>query len=488
VHTFYAKWTASISNATIAAIEDQTYTGAQITPTLNVSYQGSSLVEGTDYTPYYVSNINAGTATIYLYGAGTYTGSQTTSFTIKPRSLEGLSFSSIGNQVYTGFGIEPSVTVSDGGYTLVKDTDYTLDYHNNTAVGTASVTIRGINNFTATKTLNFTIVSPNVTPPDTKAPSLSGPSAKRTSASSVTIRFSSNEAGRYYYAVVESGAAKPQIITTGAGSPLVNGEQNLTINNLKSSSAKDVYLIAKDSAGNISAMLKVAAPTFIPANLVGWYKVDGGWYYYNAKHTRVTGWLKVGGAWYYLDARQSGKMATGVREISGGWFAFRGGDSGRMLTGWQKLSGTGYYFRGGDSGRAFTGWQKLSGVWYYFDTKTAQMATGVRKIGSGIFAFKGGDSGRMLTGWQKLSGTWYYFRGGESGRALTGWQWLGSAWYYFDTKTAQMATGWQSIGGKWYYLKGGDSGRMVTGKYKVGTVTYTFNSSGALVNPKKPVQ
>lgn len=69
-----------------------------------------------------------------------------------------LTFSKISNKGYTGKAIKPAVTVKDGSKKLVKGTDYTVSYKNNTKMGTATVTITGKGNYTGTKTLTFKIV------------------------------------------------------------------------------------------------------------------------------------------------------------------------------------------------------------------------------------------------------------------------------------------------------------------------------------------
>ena len=58
---------------------------------------------------------------------------------------------------YNGSAKTPTVTVSVNGTPLTLNTDYTLAYSNNTNVGTATVTITGINRYSGTVTRNFTI-------------------------------------------------------------------------------------------------------------------------------------------------------------------------------------------------------------------------------------------------------------------------------------------------------------------------------------------
>ena len=54
----------------------QTYTGSQITPAIVVKDGAATLTEGTDYTISYGENMNAGTGSIAIVGAGNYAGSE----------------------------------------------------------------------------------------------------------------------------------------------------------------------------------------------------------------------------------------------------------------------------------------------------------------------------------------------------------------------------------------------------------------------------
>jgi hypothetical protein len=150
----------NIGNGTFSTVSAQNYTGKAITPSVTVSYNGKTLVNGTDYTIAYSNNVNAGTATITITGKGNYTGSKTITFKINALNISGATTSSVSAQNYTGKAITPSVTVSYNGKTLVSGTDYTIAYSNNVNAGTATITITGKGNYTGTKTITFTIIKP----------------------------------------------------------------------------------------------------------------------------------------------------------------------------------------------------------------------------------------------------------------------------------------------------------------------------------------
>ena len=62
-------------------------------------------------------------------------------------------------KVYTGAQLTPSVTIEYKGKTLIQGTDYTLKYANNVNVGTATITITGIGNYSGTTTTTFKITN-----------------------------------------------------------------------------------------------------------------------------------------------------------------------------------------------------------------------------------------------------------------------------------------------------------------------------------------
>ncbi|MBO5377019.1 MAG: fibronectin type III domain-containing protein, partial [Ruminiclostridium sp.] len=153
---------ASISNATIAAIPNIAYTGTAQKPLLTVKYGSTTLTVGTHYTATYSNNTNVGTATVTITGIGNYGGTKTANFKITAKSISSATISTIADQTYTGSTIKPSVTVKDGSTTLTNGTHYTATYSNNTNVGTATVTITGIGEYSGTRTSTFRIVAKSI--------------------------------------------------------------------------------------------------------------------------------------------------------------------------------------------------------------------------------------------------------------------------------------------------------------------------------------
>ena len=78
----------SSSGNTISPISDVTYNGLAQTPAVTVKDGSTTLKQGTDYTVAYSDNVNAGTATVTVTGTGNYSGTMTSTFTIKKASLK----------------------------------------------------------------------------------------------------------------------------------------------------------------------------------------------------------------------------------------------------------------------------------------------------------------------------------------------------------------------------------------------------------------
>ncbi|MDD3794420.1 MAG: transglutaminase domain-containing protein [Lachnospiraceae bacterium] len=77
-------------------------------------------------------------------------------------SFRNASIASVGKQTYTGKPLTPAITVKFGTKTLVKGSDYKVEYQKNTNIGTASVTISGMGNYSGTRSLTFKITAKTV--------------------------------------------------------------------------------------------------------------------------------------------------------------------------------------------------------------------------------------------------------------------------------------------------------------------------------------
>ena len=96
------------------------------------------------------------------------------------------------------------------------------------------------------------------------APTLSDGSATRSSKTAATVKFTTNEAGTYYYKVVTHGATAPtadEIVKSTTKGTASAGETTFTLSNL-TEDARDVYIVVVSAAGGESAPLKVEIPAY----------------------------------------------------------------------------------------------------------------------------------------------------------------------------------------------------------------------------------
>ena len=110
---------------------------------------------------------------------------------------------------------------------------------------------------TKTYTVAIEYTAPN-------APTLSNGSATRTSKTGATVKFTTNEAGTYYYKVVTHGAAAPtadEIMKSTTHGTASAGETTITLSNL-TEDARDIYIVVVGAAGGESTALKVEIPAY----------------------------------------------------------------------------------------------------------------------------------------------------------------------------------------------------------------------------------
>ena len=169
----------NISNADVGPIQDQTYTGGQITPPVTVTDSVPSadtgLMQGVDYTLEYGDNVNVDTGgTVTLHGTGNYTGTKEVSFNIVAAGIGGGTDPAQGftvavypsTGVYSGAAHEPDVVVTYNGRVLTETMDYTVAYSgaNITGdqmieVGAYIITVTGRGNYQGSAQASYEITN-----------------------------------------------------------------------------------------------------------------------------------------------------------------------------------------------------------------------------------------------------------------------------------------------------------------------------------------
>lgn len=204
-----------LSKATVKMYADNTkkkivksyqYTGKKILPVITVTANGKTGTEGIDYTLTALDDCTSvGTHYVVIKSLkDDVVGTKTISYTIEGTKLSKaikkiLPVSSVS---YTGNSLTPRVLFSlNKGYTLTKNSDYTVKYTNNVNAGTATVTLTGINGYTGSMSAKFRIVPMDATVSENKV---------EATVSSNTVPYT-------------KGGAMPEVSVVRNGNSLVNG-------------------------------------------------------------------------------------------------------------------------------------------------------------------------------------------------------------------------------------------------------------------------
>ena len=134
----------SITGATVTLGTSLTYSGSKQTQNVSEVKLGDKILNTADYTLSDNTATNAGSYNLTVTGTGNYTGSIQQAFTVAKKSITP-NVEVTGTYTYTGSAITPTVTVKAGN-TPLAETDYALEYSNNTDAGEATVTVKATAN------------------------------------------------------------------------------------------------------------------------------------------------------------------------------------------------------------------------------------------------------------------------------------------------------------------------------------------------------
>ncbi|MBQ9785916.1 MAG: InlB B-repeat-containing protein, partial [Clostridia bacterium] len=212
-------------------------------------------VSGTDYTLAYTSNTNVGTATITISGKGNFIGSTTASFEIVARDIANATINSLEDSTYTGSEITKTITdsVPSANTTLTNGTHYTVEYFNNVNVGTATIIITGIGNYTGLKIATFSITNATITGDiiqsdalsfigQEQAPSLTN-SLVAKGGQQIEITYSTSSSGTYTSIIptyTNAGTYTVYYKATASNHGTLSGSFTITINAQKLSDATNL--------------------------------------------------------------------------------------------------------------------------------------------------------------------------------------------------------------------------------------------------------
>ena len=115
----------AMAGGTVSVASSVSFTGSNITPSVTVKVAGRTLTSGTDYTVSYSNNKNVGTASVYVYGKGNYSGTLSAKFDILPAKQQIQKLETR----YKGFYIDWAQKGSATGY----DVEYSVNANMNGA-------------------------------------------------------------------------------------------------------------------------------------------------------------------------------------------------------------------------------------------------------------------------------------------------------------------------------------------------------------------
>ena len=260
---------------TVDTTTTYTYNGSNIEPVVTVKDPTGTttltLTKGTHYTVEYSDNLNAGTGKIKVTGIGNYAGLIEKDFIINKKSITP-TIENISAETYNGSEHTPELVVKDGSTTLVKETDYTVEYTNNLRAGNAHVEITEVSssNYTFTPVgKDFTINKYEI------------------KASDVTLEYTS--------VVFDNNAKKPSV-TVKMGSEVIQPiEYNVVYSNNTNVGSATVKVTIKtdsdDFTGEVTKNFEIVSKTLLtisgisdqqvtytgsPVELVGTLQVSNG--------------------------------------------------------------------------------------------------------------------------------------------------------------------------------------------------------------------
>ncbi len=345
-------------------------------PTVTLQVDPDVLVVGETYTLVLDKQMTGHNVAAHLLKDVCYT------FTVKETCIDTVDIALSNVEHFEGKPVAPQVTATlhnapirmwdmlHGGvtetlrddYQLLEGVDYTVDFENNTASGTATVIVKGIGNFAGEYQTNFEIVS-------------EGPEVVHGG------QWKSNSYGWWYE------RSDGTFIVDAIAS--ING-----------------YLYMFDSWGYM---------------LTGWQVSDDVWYYFAPSGWAYSGWNYIHGNWYFFD--DNCRMLTGLIPMGDTYSYFNG--FGHMEYGWVWTNDgvheqdAYYYFN--DSGYAVKGWNYIHGNWYFFDDNCRMLTGLIRDISGYDYLFAA--SGDMLTGWQVYDEKDCYF---DDSGAMVKNRWVGN--------------------------------------------------------------
>ena len=119
----------AMAGGTVSVASSVSFTGSNITPSVTVKAAGRTLTSGTDYTVSYSNNKNVGTASVYVYGKGNYSGTLSAKFDIVPAKQQIQKLETRYKGFYIDWAQKGSATGYDVGYSVNSNMSGAVSKH-----------------------------------------------------------------------------------------------------------------------------------------------------------------------------------------------------------------------------------------------------------------------------------------------------------------------------------------------------------------------
>lgn len=284
---------------------------------------------------------------------------------------------------YYGTARKPVPTVTHNGVTLIKDADYTIEYENNIYPGRATAIIKGINNYTSEKRVDFSIARiKQLAVKERKNKSLMVSWAKKPNVSGYELQKYNEGSGTWETIAVIEDENKNEYLVEGlsvahdyrfmARSFVKDSEGNIHY----SEWSNELSTTTQPSQGKIT---KLATNVKMELKITWAERTCDGYQIYMSKNKKfpspikrtissqetLTNSIKApkNNTTYYVKIRAY-KIFEG-KKVYGLWSPIKKIKTDG--TGWAKFSGRKYYYK---NGKPLKGTQRINGNPYFFGKNT----------------------------------------------------------------------------------------------------------------------
>ena len=441
--------------------------------------------------------------------------------------ISNATISDIPDRIFRGEPIWIFLTVTLDGKQLVENEDYYVEYSNIDRIGTATVTVVGMGNYSGSKSVNFKLTAWIGDADIADIPDQIYSGAPITPELSVILNGETLVAGTdydlWYGDNINAGVARVVISNSTGGTTryfnilpadlsnatittipnqtwtgsdicpafyvILNGrtlaagvDYDVSFSNNVSLGTATVMISGKGNySGTATGSFVISAVNISGASVTVADQAYTGSALTPAVTVRLNGKTLVSGTDYSVSYSNNVNVGIATVTVTGkGNYTgtatgnFKINSAPVQKTGWQKENG-GYYFYNNDGTLQKNTWKKVNGAYYYLGSDGKLVVNGWAKY-NGKYYFMGSNGQPVKNGWVKYAGKYYYIK--NYNPVVNTWVKYGGKYYYLNSSGNPVVNGWVKYGGKYYYMNG--SGNPVVNNWvSYGGKWYHFGSNGA---------